>query len=558
MAFAASESVRCAAPVRLQLETGASAAVHVAAQLAPGDAQRADRRDLVAEPHHEAVHARRDRAAREARPHLEVGEALRPHLVQRQELGGRRVVQVVRPGEHVAARGLAATPPERRMHADRRAHAPRESHLGIQEEPLRRRLAEAASRRRPVAEGGAAQLHVAMHVHGPARQRDLGERALFLLVPAVVVDARVQVRPHEQEMVAVVGARMRPRGQGHVPALPRQRGEEAVPDMVEIEVPQVRPHEHVVRAPRAVPVRRGGDRRRRREHARVLQARHLLPEVVALLRGHGVRARIRRDLRLRCRVVRQLHAGAAGEAGELDRVARAEPARAQEAGVRLVAGMVTIPVGGLSRHARVGGEAVHEPRGVLQARALRAPRARRELQLAPARRGGDRHGLEVERPREARGAERAGPDAALHLYRLHGVHEVGDVREVEDLVLRIVERHAVHGDGQARLVHAPEADGTVAGEGPRIRRGGDARGTEQRERRVLPDIGALDHLPRDGGPRRGGGTPRARGADHHALERVARGRRGAGGVLRPQPVGGEQGSGDECCDGGAEHADASW
>jgi hypothetical protein len=152
------------------------------------------------------------------------------------------------------------------------------------------------------------------------------------------------------------------------------------------------------------------------------------------------------------------------------------------------------------------------------------------------------HRFKVDRPRVGRRPRRAGADAALHLHALHIGQQIGEVREIEDLVLHVVERDAVDRDVDPRLVEPTQTEIAV----PPLRPGfgvGDEGGgrVHQQHGHILPDVtlrddGTANGLLRDGGFAAGtnrldehpldrpsgigGGPERIRGTRHRTLHRT--------------------------------------
>src|SRR6266568_4548076 len=121
-----------------------------------------------------------------------------------------------------------------------------------------------------------------------------------------------------------------------------------------------------------------------------------------------------------------------------------------------------------------------------------AERAALELELSGASGGCDRQRLKVDRSAVRRGARRARPHTALYLNRVDAVRQIGEVREVQDLVFRIVQRNAVEREIDARLVDAPQPDVAVppiiAGLGVR----GERRRSLEYERDVLSERASFE------------------------------------------------------------------
>src|SRR6185437_9133563 len=153
----------------------------------------------------------------------------------------------------------------------------------------------------------------------------------------------------------------------------------------------------------------------------------------------------------------------AGGRRDLEHVAVAEVAGAEEGRSSVDAGVIAVTVGAQRRQAAVRGESsAYETRRVLAARSPRAKRAVLELQLAAARRLAQRNGFHVDRAGVRRRAVARRADAALDLHRAQAVCEIWKVGEVEHLVFRIVERDAVEGEVDPRLIDPAQPDVAVA------------------------------------------------------------------------------------------------
>ncbi len=189
--------------------------------------------------------------------------------------------------------------------------------------------------------------------------------------------------------------------------------------------------------------------------------------------------------------------------------------------MRTVAGVLAVAVGALVAGPGVERQAAGEQtRGVVHRAAPRIPGAGAELHVSAAGRAGERQRLEVDGAPVRRRAVAAGAHAALDLHRLQVAGEVGQVREVEDLVLRIVERDAVEGEIETRLVDAAQADVAVAGVPALFGVGGERGGVGQQQRGLLAEGAVLELGPRHDVRRDRRRVPGAQRRDRHPLQRL--------------------------------------
>ena len=168
-------------------------------------------------------------------------------------------------------------------------------------------------------------------------------------------------------------------------------------------------------------VRGDADVRIGAEQVRVLDAREVLREVVALGVRERIRSRIRSKVIGRCREVREAVACPAAERDGLHDVAVAEIPAAREERFGSIARVTTVAVRLLSRRSAVEREARRQQPGrVLDAAAIRVERSALELHVSASARTGEAHRLHRERAGIRRDAVRARPDTALQLDRLAG------------------------------------------------------------------------------------------------------------------------------------------
>jgi hypothetical protein len=275
----------------------------------------------------------------------------------------------------------------------------------------------------------------------------------------------------------------------------------------------------------------------------------------------GIVARVALEHRERRRQVGLLVGRDAGKQRQLDRVARTEPAAAEEGTLRPVARVVPVAVRGLSRQARVAGEPRRRQAGLRHGAEARGVEVTpRQLQLAAARHPRYRDRLEVDRAGVRRHAMGARADTALHLHRRDAVGEIGEVGEVQPLVFRLVQRNAVEGDVDPRLVDAPQPHVRVVGRRAALGVRCHPGRLLQEDGRLLAGVAALE-LRAAEGSLADRGVPAADGGDLHRLEPLrAAGASGIGlgrvracgeGVARDAR--GRRGL-QECCEGEDEHA----
>ena len=151
-----------------------------------------------------------------------------------------------------------------------------------------------------------------------------------------------------------------------------------------------------------------------------------------------------RELRVRHCQIAQRVPESARRGHHLHDVARPEVAGAHERRLTEHSRVISIPVRLQIRQSAVERQSIVEKTGpILRTRALRAERSAFELQPSP-RAGSEWDRLEIHRPGERCGAGAARTDAALDLYRLEAAREIGKIREVQNLIFRIVQRDAVN------------------------------------------------------------------------------------------------------------------
>ena len=272
------------------------------------------------------------------------------------------------------------------------------------------------------------------------------------------------------------------------------------------------------------------ERRRVAREVRVLGLDEVLAEAVRLLRGERVRAQVGLEGRLVGGEVGELGVLAAGEAEELEERAGARPRRAVVERALVDARVVAEAVGRLAGDARVEAPGPAEEARVPGERAAsRPPRAAPHLRLETAPVGGA-HAREVDRAAVGRRAHARRPHAALDLDRVHDAREVAEVREVERLVLGVLQRHAVEGDVEAGRADPADVEVGVAGGEAGVGLEVDRGRRPQQERHLLAPVHQVDRVAPD--VRLGDGRALL-GADrlHHDLlaqaDRAAvRGRRG--------------------------------
>jgi len=305
----------------------------------------------------------------------------------------------------------------RRGHAvrkeDRRCGPPGEPQFRVDEDPVDFRPPKAGACRRLILEGRPAEFQVSEKVNRAQCIGRLREGALLLLGAGVVVDPCGQVWPDEEVVLPVIAADMGPGREVEVRSGPADGGEHAVPDVVEVVVPEFVAHRDVVVPRRAVPVAGHAHERGCPERMGVVEADHFLVEVVLLVGRHRVGATIDREFGLGGRIVGKLRLRPARKGGKLHGVPGAEPAGAQESRQGIVAGVCPVAIGGLGREAAVGSEPVGKPGAALEAGARGPEGPSGELGLREALGGRDREGLEAQGTAVGRRTEPAGPDAAL-------------------------------------------------------------------------------------------------------------------------------------------------
>ena len=196
---------------------------------------------------------------------------------------------------------------------------------------------------------------------------------------------------------------------------------------------------------------------------RYRQRQQLLTELVPLIERQRIVASIltqlvHRGTHVRERVGQQPHQGRG-----FDDRATAKPPCPEKRRSPHHATVIAIAIRAQRAGASVHRESIgDEPRAKRCAGALRTKRPKLKAEVTARVRARHRHGLEVHRTREGGGARGAGADTTLHLHRLHIRHEVCHIREVEDLILHVIERDTVDRDVDTGLVESAQAQVTVS------------------------------------------------------------------------------------------------
>ena len=336
-------------------------------------------------------------------------------------------------------------------------------------------------------------LQVAVDREPPDVVRALRECARFVLVPRVVVESRVQRGSDRREVRAPVSAAVRS-GQQVQAAEPRLRGRHC-PDRPgrEPEVPEIGSNMHIVVAigPHAVGCE--ADVGVGSEKSRVLQAREVLEEIVALRLRQRIRSRdparasseARRDTRVR-----------SGRGRRRQRASRRRGRRSSRRWQRTT--RIDCPSGAGSprspaptRGRRSDSFDGNSPVAYSMLPRLESNEPRSSC-TSPPLRTGEAHGFHGQRARIGRDAVRAGADAALQLDRAEAVREVRKVREIDEVIFGVVQRNPVERDVDAALIDAAEPHVRVAGEraGIGVRRDRRRRGEQQRK--LLAEVPPLE------------------------------------------------------------------
>ena len=518
----------------INLNTTTITVAHVPTQNGARCCGGADARDVVPEIH--AVHVGRQlhRGARPRDAEFSVAHRLRLHAREIAVVRHVAAVQVVVAGKQIIAGRLATRDAVRRIRGQPRGQLIRDACLGIEEHPINAALVDPG-----VGVGLVAELRVApLQVGKPAGltgvQRQLGKGARVLLVAGVVVQRGGRLQVAAVRALVRIGIDARVHTQRAALHIVRTR--HAIPRMGKIKTVAIGQIKVIVVAAGRVAVHRGAHRPTVLQGARVRQRHHLLAELVALIRLERIEAAVRGQLLQRGAGVRERIGQQAHQRGELHHIARAKPAGAHERRASHHAAVVAVAVGAQRTGPAVHREfAVGEPRIERRTDTLCPERSHLQLHIATGISARHRHRFKVHAARKRRRARGARAHTALHLYRLHVRHEVGQVGEVQHLIFHVVQWHAVERDVDARLVEPAQAQIAVApvGTGFGVRRHGRG-GIHQQHGHILPEVALRDLGAADGALRDGRLAIGADGAHQHALNAAHRvgfgGRLGAVGT----------------------------
>src|SRR5688500_3471028 len=131
---------------------------------------------------------------------------------------------------------------------------------------------------------------------------------------------------------------------------------------------------------------------------------------------------------------------------------------------------MAVAFGPMRRGTHIAREAVgHSSGDPLGAATRGAERAASKLYFASTLAARQRHRLKVDGPSVGGGAIGARADAALDLHRLEAVSEIGEIREVDELILGIVERDPVEREIHTRVIDPTKPQIAVVRERARFR-----------------------------------------------------------------------------------------